>query len=469
MQHLRSDLNLRDLLNKYDMCGPRYTSYPTALHFDSAFSELDYLRHVDESNQYLVPKPLSLYIHIPFCHSLCYYCGCNKVVTHKSNAAETYLEALFEEIEIKGQQFAGDRLVQQIHFGGGTPTYLSNAQIREILEAAAQSFHLGLPDELEIGIEIDPREVDEDKLKGLIRLGINRVSVGVQDFDPEVQKAINRIQSEESVKQVLDISKSAGVDSVSFDLIYGLPKQTKQTLLQSIERVVDLKPDRIALYNYAHMPQTISAQRLILSEDLPSPSEKIDMLISSIEKLKAAGYVYIGMDHFALPSDSLCKAMDNAKLQRNFQGYSTHAECDIVGLGVSAISRINHSYSQNEVKLSNYKERLAKAQLPINKGLSLSNDDRIRASIIQQLMCSGDVNFQEVEYEWNIDFGHYFGSELDRLNTFANDQLVKLSESDIRVTDIGKLFLRNIAMVFDAYFHQASMHAGSSNRYSRTV
>lgn len=460
---------LEPLLKKYDVYGPRYTSYPTALQFNESFTVQDYQRHAQDSNQLLVPKPLSLYIHIPFCHSLCYYCGCNKVVTHKPEAASGYLEQLFQEIELQGKHFADDRLVQQIHFGGGTPTYLSSAQLREIMEVIAQSFHLGLPDKLELGIEIDPRSVTPQGVEDLLDLGFNRISIGVQDFDPAVQEAINRIQSYESIDHIMSAARAKNVRSISLDVIYGLPKQTRESFDATLDQVIALRPDRIALYNYAHMPQRIPSQRLIHCEDLPNADQKMQIFLDSIERLTQAGYVYIGMDHFALPEDSLARALEDGSLQRNFQGYSTNADCDIVGLGVSAISRVNDSYSQNVGKISQYRALVAKGQLPIAKGVSLTRDDQIRAGLIQTIMCSGEVRYSDFNERYDIFFHQYFKTELSHLTSLADDGFLEVDEQRLCVTSKGRLFLRNIAMTFDAYFAQTNLQNTDQPRYSKTL
>lgn len=460
---------LEPLLKKYDVYGPRYTSYPTALQFNDSFAVQDYQQHAQDSNQLLVPKPLSLYIHIPFCHSLCYYCGCNKVVTHKPEMAANYLEYLFQEIEMQGKHFADDRLVQQIHFGGGTPTYLSSAQLREIMEVIAQSFHLGLPDSLELGIEIDPRSVSPESVEELLDLGFNRISIGVQDFDPAVQEAINRVQSYDSIDHIMKAARAKNIRSISLDIIYGLPKQSRKSFDDTLDQVIALRPDRIALYNYAHMPQRIPSQRLIHADDLPNADLKMAIFLDSIERLTAAGYVYIGMDHFALPEDSLAKALEEGSLQRNFQGYSTNADCDIIGVGVSSISRVNDCYSQNVGKLSAYREAIGKSQLPIAKGVSLTEDDRIRAGLIQTIMCSGLVRFSDFNECYDIFFHQYFKNELASLNELVNDGLLLLDEQSLQVTEKGRLFVRNIAMTFDAYFTQTNLQNTEEPRYSKTL
>lgn len=461
--------DLAPLLSKYDVYGPRYTSYPTALQFTELFSERDYANHAQASNDLPVPKPLSLYIHVPFCESLCYYCGCNKIVTKKKDAASGYLDYLYREIEMHGKHYPDDRLVQQIHFGGGTPTFLNPAQLREILEVIAQNFHLGLPDSLEIGIEIDPRSVSPVIMKELLKIGFNRISIGVQDVDPQVQKAINRIQSIEQIENAIQAARDNHVDSLSLDIIYGLPKQTLDSFGKTLDEVIRLRPDRIALYNYAHMPQRIPSQRLIVTEDLPGTQEKLDIFTESVRRLTEAGYVYIGMDHFALPEDSLSQALENGGLQRNFQGYSTHAECDVLGIGVSAISRISDGYSQNVTELSRYRELIDRGQMPIKKGVNLSIDDRIRADLIQQIMCDGKVDYSEFGSVHDIFFHQYFKEELPRLNSLAEDKLIELSDHGFNVTPKGRVFLRNIAMIFDAYFNQIDLQDTEQPRYSKTL
>lgn len=461
--------DLTPLLNKYDVYGPRYTSYPTALQFNESFSEADYRRHALSSNELPIPKPLSIYIHVPFCKSLCYYCGCNKIITHKQQMANDYLDYLYQEIEMQARYFEGDRLLQQIHFGGGTPTFLKPNQLREVMEVLAQSFHLGLPDSLEIGIEIDPRTVTPEEMHELTTMGFNRISIGIQDFDPDVQKAINRIQSKEQVEAVIDSARANNVNSISLDIIYGLPKQTRASFSNTLDEIIEIRPDRIALYNYAHMPQRIPAQRLIHTTDLPTTEEKLTIFTDSIKRLTEAGYIYIGMDHFALPSDTLSKALSDGGLQRNFQGYSTHAECDVIGVGVSAISRVNDGFSQNVTEISKYKEAISKGHLPVKRGVNLSNDDRIRADLIQLIMCDGKVNYSDFGEEHDIFFHRYFKNELSSLYDLENDDLIQMTDHGFSVTDKGRIFLRNIAMKFDAYFNQTTLQNTEQPRYSKTL
>lgn len=461
-------VDLSRLLAKYDVYGPRYTSYPTALQFHEGFEERDYLNQVQASNDLLVPRPLSLYVHIPFCKQLCYYCGCHKVVTQKTSQSQDYLDALYREIALRSEAFAEDRLVQQIHLGGGTPTYISNAQIRELLEVIAQSFHLGLPDKLEMGIEVDPRTVDGKRMQELVKIGFNRISFGVQDFDPAVQQAINRAQSKEQVRELHWAARDARVSSISMDLIYGLPKQNRTSFERTLDEVAALRPDRIALYNYAHMPQRIPSQRLIHQSDLPGTEEKLAIFTDAVARLTAEGYIYIGMDHFALPDDSLATALKDGSLQRNFQGYSTHADCDIVGLGASSISRVGDCYVQNVLPLSAYRQALAADRLPVHKGVVLNRDDRLRADIILTIMCSGEVNFAEFSQRHDVFFQQVFRDELASLQTMQEDGLLRMDNARLQVTPLGRLFLRNIAMTFDAYLNQ-SLHDTEQPRYSKTL
>ncbi len=461
--------NLDRLLRKHEGHGPRYTSYPTALHFDETVGVEPYLEQVQLSNQLPLPRPLSLYLHVPFCQSLCYYCGCNKIVTRKTSRADEYVELLSQEISMRAKAFADDRLVQQIHFGGGTPTYLRLGQIRELLEVIAQSFHLGLPHSLEMGIELDPRTVSPEDLEALVAMGFNRFSLGIQDFDLGVQKAINREQSLEQVQALVDKARELNIDSLSFDVIYGLPKQTRDSFAHSLDQVVALKPDRLALYNYAHMPQRIPSQRLIKTEELPSGAEKLAIFSDSVISLAKAGYEYIGMDHFALPEDGLSKALKDGSLQRNFQGYSTNGDCDLVGIGVSAISKVNHGYSQNVAEISAYRDQITCKNLPVAKGLVLGRDDLLRADLIQRVMCSGELDYDEISQEHDVRFEDYFSNELDAVACLASDGLVELYPRGFKVTELGRVFLRNIAMIFDAHLRAAPNDIGVEVRYSKTI
>lgn len=459
----------RTLLEKYGGHGPRYTSYPTAPHFDAAFTAQDYICHAKQSNQGSCVKPLSLYVHIPFCHSLCYYCGCNKIVTPDTGKGATYIEYLLKEMALHGSLYDKQRTVDQIHFGGGTPNFLSVEQLGRILDALSQHFSLNTPDVLETSIEIDPRSVNQQDVTQLIDIGFNRISVGVQDFDSNVQAAVNRIQSDEQVMGVVNAARAAQVDSISIDLIYGLPKQTQDSFNRTLDRVIEFKPDRIALYHYAHMPDSLSAQKLIDSTFLPSSADKLALFELSLQRLCEAGYVYIGMDHFALPEDRLAQGLATGDLHRNFQGYSTHADCDMVGMGVSAISKVDNAFSQNQRNLSAYMKVLDQRELPIQHGLSMNEDDILRADVIQRIMCCGTLNYADVDAHYGIACTEYFKSEIDALTTFADDHLIEWHEAGFSLTESGRLFLRNIAMVFDAYLSKKTHTQRGRPIFSKTL
>lgn len=451
---MRIILNISEILpliKKYPNNGPRYTSYPTALQFSDNFVGQDYQRIGLESNQQPVPKPLSLYIHLPFCQSLCYYCGCNKVVTRNQEKLEFYLDYLYREMALQGKLYAGDRLVEQVHIGGGTPTYFPPELLEELIEMAAQSFHFSPPAKLEMSIEIDPRSVTLEEAAKLVGIGFNRISLGIQDMDIAVQEAINRVQTLEQITGIVEAVRGAGASSVSFDLIYGLPKQTVDGFRSTLENVIELKPDRIALYHYAHMPDRIASQRLINDDDLPSSQEKMAIFELAHQKLTQAGYQYLGMDHFALPEDSLAKAMNEGSIQRNFQGYSTHKGCDLIGLGVSAISHVDRCFAQNATDLKTYRTCLDNGALPIIKGLEMQKDDIIRAEVIQKIMCHGQINWHDLEIQHDIIAQQYFYSEIQKLNRFHNDGLIENISGGFQVTEKGRYFLRPIAMLFDNY------------------
>ena len=428
-----------DLINKYNRSGPRYTSYPTANNF-SELSLEDYKQQSVLSNRRRTS--ISLYCHIPFCDTVCYYCGCNKVVTKDKSRAEPYIDALFKEIEMQSSLFDKERLVEQMHFGGGTPTFLSKEQIIRLSNKLQQSFNFSPSGEY--SIEIDPRGIDEDLMESLAMARFNRISLGVQDFDLEVQKAVNRVQSFKQTKAVVEISRKNGFKSISIDLIYGLPRQSKDTFKRTLEKVKELRPDRISLFNYAHLPELFKPQRRIVAEELPSPSEKLNIFHYSLEYLTGLGYIYIGMDHFALPDDPLAIAQSEGNLYRNFQGYSTHSECDIVGLGLSSIGQVADSFSQNEKSLEKYYQALESGQLPINKGLIINQDDKIRRALIMELICHFEVNISRLEEHYSIKFTNYFADSLEKLVEMQNDGLVELKSDSIKVMDRGKLLVRNI-------------------------
>jgi len=445
-------VQLLPLIDKYQMNGPRYTSYPTAPQFSSEFSATDYIRHALASNQDPLPRPLSLYLHIPYCKSLCYYCGCHKVIANDPSKAEGYLDFLYREIAMQSRLYDSDRFVEQIHLGGGTPTFLSNDRLRELIEALAQSFHFGLPSKMQMAIEIDPRSVTPDSAAELADIGFNRISLGIQDLDPRVQKAVNRQQSIEEIQDIICAVRAAGVPSISIDLMYGLPHQTQESFARTLDAVIhDIRPDNIALYNYAHLPDRIPAQRLIHTSTLPSPAEKMAIFLSAHSSLRTKGYLYLGMDHFTRPRDPLAQARDNGTLQRNFQGYSTHGDCDLIGLGVSAISQVNGCYSQNVTSMKEYRQRISAGELPVRRGLALEPDDVFRADIIQGIMCRGEVVWTELDDRHGIDSRSYFGPEYLALRELSEDGLVHISDQGFRVSSQGRFFLRPIAMIFDRY------------------
>jgi len=454
---------IRPLVEKYDRPGPRYTSYPTAPQFQAAFAEDDYRAAAERSNRATTPKPLSAYVHIPFCESLCYYCACNKIITHNRERAAEYLAWLKREIELQGALFDDTRRMTQLHLGGGTPTYLSNDQLGELMAALDAAFHFAEPETREFSLEVDPRTVTPEQIHELHALGFNRLSFGVQDFDTRVQEAVNRIQSEAQVVELVAASREAGFQSVSVDLIYGLPLQTVASFDETLTKIIALRPDRIATYSYAHLPELFKAQRLIRPEDMPPPERKIELLELTIRRLTEAGYVYIGMDHFALPEDELSLAKQNGTLQRNFQGYSTHADCDLIGLGNTAIGKVGDSYSQNVKETPQYQARLEAGRLPVMRGYRLNADDRLRRDVINALMCHGRIDFATIEADHDIDFTTYFADALAELEEMADDGLLAIGDGAIEVLPAGRLMMRNAAMAFDAYL------AHSKGRYSRTV
>ncbi len=437
------------LLKRFDVPGPRYTSYPTADRFVEAFTEKDYTQALEQRRAGSLALPLSIYVHIPFCESVCYYCACNKVITkHHSKAAE-YLRYLSRELELQVQHFGRGHHVSQMHLGGGTPTFLSDAELEDLVAMVRRQFTL-VPGG-EYSVEVDPRTVTEARLEHLHRLGFNRLSFGVQDFDPTVQKAVHRVQPAEQVFALVAAARRIGFESVNVDLIYGLPQQTPESFRHTLEQVQVLRPDRIALYAYAHLPARFKPQRRIISAELPSPADKLDMLSISLDLFSAAGYVYVGMAHFALPNDALAVAKRQGRLHRNFQGYSTQLDCDLIALGVSAIGRIGATYSQNAKTLEEYYDALDQGRLPIVRGLALSRDDVLRRSVIMALMCQGSVDFESVGLAHLIDFRSYFARELERLQGMVELGLVRITDTAIEVTPSGWYLVRAIAMTFDKY------------------
>jgi oxygen-independent coproporphyrinogen-3 oxidase len=453
----------QELIERYDGRGPRYTSYPTALQFSERLGESGYRANALASNA--GGAPLSLYVHIPFCHSLCYYCGCNKIVTRNQARVERYMEMLHKEILMQSELFDRSRLTQQLHFGGGTPTYLDNDQMDELMAALRSAFNFDDSEAREFSIEVDPRTVDADGIKYLTDLGFNRLSLGIQDFDATVQEAVNRMQSYEEVAGLVNAARAADFKSISFDLIYGLPHQNVASFDSTLDRVIGLRPDRLAVYNYAHLPDRFKGQRMINADDIPTPSTKLDILHRTIDRLAEYGYVYIGMDHFALPEDDLVQARGDGTLQRNFQGYSTHGGCDLIGLGVSSISSIGNVYAQNAVTTMEYETLIEDGHLPVKKGIAVDDDDLLRAEVIQALMCYDRLDFDAFDASHGIDFRDYFKSELERLQPLANDELIELDSNGISITAKGRLLLRCIAMVFDRHLAEID----TDKRFSRAI
>jgi oxygen-independent coproporphyrinogen-3 oxidase len=440
-----------DLLTRFDVPGPRYTSYPTADRFVEAFGEADYLQALDQRKSAAIGKamPLSLYVHIPFCESLCYYCACNKIITKHKDRAATYLRYLTREVALHTAHLGLGQSVSQLHLGGGTPTFLSDDELRELMHMLRRHFEF-VPGG-EYSVEVDPRTVDEKRLAVLAELGFNRLSFGVQDFDPAVQKAVHRVQPAQQVFDLVAAARRLGFESVNVDLIYGLPLQTPESFERTLAQVNELRPDRIALYAYAHLPERFKPQRRIHVAELPAGGAKVAMLSRSLDAFTEAGYVYIGMDHFALPDDALAVAKRQGRLHRNFQGYSTQADCDLIALGVSSIGRVGATYSQNAKTMEEYCDLLDQGHLPVVRGLALSRDDLIRRAVIMALMCQGQLQFESINLAWLVDFKKYFAAELSQLEDMQAQGLVQLSDSGIQVSAMGWFFVRGVAMVFDRY------------------
>ena len=456
----------RELIRRYDRQGPRYTSYPTAVQFAEGFGVPQYLEHAGRAGQGPDPAPLSLYFHIPFCATVCFYCACNKIVTKNQAHAARYLDCLAREIESQAGLFGKRRPVEQLHWGGGTPTFLDQAQMQRLMDETRRHFSLRDDDEGEYSIEIDPRTVDAERVAFLRGLGFNRLSLGVQDFDPAVQRAVNRIQSEAQTLAIIDAARSARFKSVSLDLIYGLPFQSVDSFDWTLTRVIEAGPDRVSVFNYAHLPHLFKVQKQIDESALPAPEEKLLILRHAIERLTGAGYVYIGMDHFAKPGDELAVAQREGKLSRNFQGYATHGDCDIVGLGVSAIGRVGDSYSQNERDLERYQARVESEGLAVFRGVALTADDRLRRAAINQLICHFELDVADFEARHGVDFWAYFGPEWKELDAMREDGLLALERRALRVLPAGRLLIRNICMVFDRYLNG---QGDGKIRYSKVI
>ena len=441
-----------DLIKRYDKAGPRYTSYPTALELHDGFTEAHYREEIFKSNA--LGGPLSLYFHIPFCDTVCFYCACNKIVTKNRQHAEPYLANLLKEIALQGSLFDSNRVVNQLHWGGGTPTFLNAQQMQQLMDATRQHFSLKEDDTGEYSIEIDPRETNSETIKHLRSLGFNRISLGVQDFDPAVQKAVNRLQTEAQTFGVLEQARAEGFRSTNIDLIYGLPLQTVKSFSKTLDKVLQVSPDRFSIFNYAHMPTRFKTQRQINDADMPNAKVKLDILQMVGQTLLAAGYVYIGMDHFAKPDDELAIAQREGKLYRNFQGYSTHSDCDLIGFGITSIGRVGDVYSQNVKDLESYDQLLSQDKLPVFKGVTLDEDDKCRAEIITQLICNFQLTFSQIERVYAISFNEYFRAEIEALKPMEEDGLLNLTEEGIEVLSAGRFLIRNICMVFDKYLAQ---------------
>ena len=451
------------LLRRFDRPGPRYTSYPTADRFVEAFDAAAFAARLASRGDQASPPPLSIYVHVPFCDKVCFYCACNKVVTRHHERAAEYLEALRIEADLVGGLLSGPRELEQLHFGGGTPTFLSNAELEQVMAMLTQRYPLA--ENAECSIEVDPRSTPPDKVRTLAQVGFNRMSMGVQDFDLEVQKAVNRLQSFEMTQATVDAARKADFKSVNLDLIYGLPKQTRETFARTLDKVLVLSPERIALYHYAHLPDRFKPQRRIEAAELPSPEEKLNIMLDAIRRLSDAGYHYIGMDHFAKTGDDLARAQRQGRLHRNFQGYSTRPDCDLIGLGVSAISKIGPTYSQNVRTIEEYYDRLKLGMLPTVRGISLDRDDILRRAVIMALMCHFEVSKEAIETAHMIKFDEYFKTELSEMKLFETEGLVENTPEWITVTPKGKLLVRAVAMTFDRYL-RADQRA---RRYSKIV
>jgi oxygen-independent coproporphyrinogen-3 oxidase len=466
---LSADAPLFDapLLRKMSRPGPRYTSYPTADRFTGQFGYHDYLAAVAARRTRGFPKPVSLYLHIPFCDTVCYYCACNKIVTRRVEKAAVYLSYLKREIAMQAALFSGMNQLRQLHLGGGTPTYLNDAQMDELMAHLRHHFEFADDADGEFAIEVDPRTVTPERIVRLRQQGFNRISLGVQDYDEAVQRAVNRVQPQSQTQAIIDAARACGYRSINIDLIYGLPEQNLATMAQTLDKVVQANPDRIALYHYAHLPHLFKPQRRIDTARLPDAQTKLDMLGLAIERLGQAGYVYIGMDHFARPDDELAVAQRQGRLHRNFQGYSTHPDADLIACGVSAIGAVGATYSQNVKTLEAYYERIDNNELPIERGVALGMDDLLRRSIIQMLMCQFELSTEAVEQAFPIDFADYFSGEMTQLRALEDDGLVELKAGWISVTARGRLLIRNVCMVFDAYL--ATPAASAIPRFSRTL
>ena len=453
-----------DLIEKYGGEGPRYTSYPTAPHFSDQFSDQDWLKAIDDSNQLPIPADLSLYIHVPFCSNPCFYCGCNRVITRSVAAGDQFLRTIGQEIAMIAPRIDEDRQVRQLHLGGGTPTFLSVQQLARLMHLLQGQFHFA--SEAELGLEVDPRTVDPDGIARLREEGFNRLSIGIQDLDPDVQKAVNRIHDTAMISRLFGAARAVGYESISVDLIYGLPLQTTSGFAQTVETLIDLRPDRISLFNYAHLPHLFKAQRQIDGKQLPTPAVKLALFRNTLNRLMEAGYEFIGMDHFALPDDSLVKARKDGSMVRNFQGYSTHGGLDLISFGPSAISQVGDSFAQNARSLDEWALAISQGKPATIRGLTRTTDDAVRAEIIDRVMCTGELVFRDIEKIFQLSFRRYFEPELNRLEPLVADGLMRWTSEGFQVLPAGMLFLRAIAKAFDRYL---PAHQSSQGRFSRIV
>ncbi len=453
-----------DLIQSYDRAGPRYTSYPTANKFHTGFAESEYRQCAQQSNLHNPQGPLSLYFHIPFCDTVCFYCGCNKVVTKDRSKAKNYLEHVYREISMQAALFNSDRPVDQLHWGGGTPTFISHEEMSALMQNTRRHFKLHDDDSGEYSIEIDPREASAETIALLRQLGFNRLSLGVQDFDPQVQKAVNRIQSEQETQAVMDAARAEGFKSISLDLIYGLPKQSVDSFNETLNKIITMEPDRLSVFNYAHLPEMFKPQRRIHVEELPTAAVKLEILQYIITRLTDAGYVYIGMDHFARPDDELAIAQQAGSLYRNFQGYSTHADCDLVAMGVTGLGQVDNSYSQNVKTLDEYYQLIDAGHLPVFRGVELTADDQLRRHIINRLMCDFAVDWQQIEKTYALQVQDYFSIEWPELLSMQADGLLSLDAHHLQVSPAGRLLIRNICMVFDSYLRKSTQQ-----QFSRVI
>lgn len=453
-----------ELIAKYGGAGPRYTSYPTAVQFHESFGPPDWLKALKESNQFPIPADLSLYVHVPFCSSPCFYCGCNRIITRSATAGQEFLVDLERELDLTAKHIDSDRVVRQVHLGGGTPTFLTSDQIDQLMRLLRTRFQFG--DDPEIGLEVDPRSVEPSDIRRLKEIGFNRISIGIQDLDENVQHAVNRVHDETKVAAIVGAAKAVGFESISVDLIYGLPRQTTEGFARTVEHVIEMRPSRLSLFNYAHLPHLFKAQQRIKSEELPAPSVKLAIFRNTLTRLLDAGYEFIGMDHFALPDDDLAVARRENTMVRNFQGYSTCGGLDLLAFGPSAISQVGDTFSQNHRKILDWQIAIRENRLPIARGLVRNTDDHLRAEIISKVMCTGELDFREFEREFEFSFRSYFAAELSRLEPLVADGLMKWREHGFEATAEGLLFLRAVAMAFDAYLKHDE---NSSKRFSRIV